>query len=598
MAVSVGGLSRNVFFGGGGVSPGGPGAASAISVFNVRTYGVPFTGSDATPALLTLANITMGGKGTMYFPPGDFTPLTALDVPAGIDVWMAQGARLMGTGTVRVRGKLFFEGGQHFDPGLVLTLDNRETDLRYEYWGPHSVLNETIDDDAHAASNRLARLACHAVLNGHTVKRFGMYTVDRDITYPNTAFTIIGSSATTSGLKGATVGITSSVNAPVNYLNLDNLTGCSGPAKRFSNCQNTGPSPGVSRDIGYLCPSNGVVFDTCWARGCTYGWVRQGSYNSCINCTAEFCSIGVQFDTNPPIESMDAGWNFYRNVNVDVRVTQTAPVLPNGGAGAVTPGLDCKGAEIASLVSIGCGTGAGLGTVVEFDNVKRFKVGSVHVGTDATNPTKVVHWKNGASKCDVVSIKALGVAVTYGAYLEWAINCTVDLLDVDGAGTGLYLVNAATAGNHVRKFVARNCTVAGMNIDTPAGANLIENYDVQTCAIGLQLSTENVEFRNGNIAANTVNYSFPLALLTTVKSWNMTSDNFGLFVNASGKVGAIFFTDEKGRKTTYGAAAPIVGAWAVGDICYNTAPASAGFVGWVCTVAGTSGTWKTFGLIS
>jgi hypothetical protein len=43
---------------------------------------------------------------------------------------------------------------------------------------------------------------------------------------------------------------------------------------------------------------------------------------------------------------------------------------------------------------------------------------------------------------------------------------------------------------------------------------------------------------------------------------------------------------------------PITGTWAVGYIVYNSAPASAGYIGWVCTVAGTSGTWKTFGLIS
>jgi hypothetical protein len=49
---------------------------------------------------------------------------------------------------------------------------------------------------------------------------------------------------------------------------------------------------------------------------------------------------------------------------------------------------------------------------------------------------------------------------------------------------------------------------------------------------------------------------------------------------------------------TYGTAIPTGDLWGVGDIIYNTAPASAGFIGWVCTVAGNPGTWKTFGLIS
>lgn len=47
-----------------------------------------------------------------------------------------------------------------------------------------------------------------------------------------------------------------------------------------------------------------------------------------------------------------------------------------------------------------------------------------------------------------------------------------------------------------------------------------------------------------------------------------------------------------------GASAPAAGQWYQGDIFYNTAPASAGFVGWVCVTSGVPGLWKTFGLIS
>jgi len=46
------------------------------------------------------------------------------------------------------------------------------------------------------------------------------------------------------------------------------------------------------------------------------------------------------------------------------------------------------------------------------------------------------------------------------------------------------------------------------------------------------------------------------------------------------------------------AAAPVAQYWAVGDIVYDTAPAAAGTIGFVCTTAGTPGTWKTFGAIT
>lgn len=53
-----------------------------------------------------------------------------------------------------------------------------------------------------------------------------------------------------------------------------------------------------------------------------------------------------------------------------------------------------------------------------------------------------------------------------------------------------------------------------------------------------------------------------------------------------------------GYRIIYSSAAPVAGTWADGDIVFNTAPASGGFIGWVCTTPGTPGTWSTWGVIS
>jgi hypothetical protein len=45
-------------------------------------------------------------------------------------------------------------------------------------------------------------------------------------------------------------------------------------------------------------------------------------------------------------------------------------------------------------------------------------------------------------------------------------------------------------------------------------------------------------------------------------------------------------------------AEPASGTYAVGDIVWNNTPAAGGTIGWVCTSAGTPGTWKTFGTIA
>jgi len=45
-------------------------------------------------------------------------------------------------------------------------------------------------------------------------------------------------------------------------------------------------------------------------------------------------------------------------------------------------------------------------------------------------------------------------------------------------------------------------------------------------------------------------------------------------------------------------AAPVSGAHRVGDVVFNSAPAAGGTIGWVCTTAGTPGTFKAFGDIA
>jgi hypothetical protein len=48
----------------------------------------------------------------------------------------------------------------------------------------------------------------------------------------------------------------------------------------------------------------------------------------------------------------------------------------------------------------------------------------------------------------------------------------------------------------------------------------------------------------------------------------------------------------------YAESAPVTGAWLQGDRVYDPTPAAAGFIGFVCTTAGTPGTWKTWGVVS
>jgi hypothetical protein len=61
---------------------------------------------------------------------------------------------------------------------------------------------------------------------------------------------------------------------------------------------------------------------------------------------------------------------------------------------------------------------------------------------------------------------------------------------------------------------------------------------------------------------------------------------------------AVPFINKFTNIEAFAAAAPTTGEWKVGDKIINTTPASGGSIGWVCTTAGTPGTWKTYGVIS
>lgn len=52
------------------------------------------------------------------------------------------------------------------------------------------------------------------------------------------------------------------------------------------------------------------------------------------------------------------------------------------------------------------------------------------------------------------------------------------------------------------------------------------------------------------------------------------------------------------RYVSFGTSAPTSGSHAKGDVVYNSNPTNGGYIGWVCTSAGTPGTWRGFGTIA
>jgi hypothetical protein len=150
---------------------------------------------------------------------------------------------------------------------------------------------------------------------------------------------------------------------------------------------------------------------------------------------------------------------------------------------------------------------------------------------------------------------------------------------------------------------------------------------------GLSASTGNVGNKyifTDNITDNTVSYGIFCAVANSIMSVqgnhiaNVSSTSRGIYVpaNSAGQIvgnwvdpltvttplfhsagggsgdgyqsiGLNSFNATQG----YGTVAPSIGIWKKNDIIWNTNAAASGNIGFVCTVAGSPGTWKNFGPI-
>jgi hypothetical protein len=112
--------------------------------------------------------------------------------------------------------------------------------------------------------------------------------------------------------------------------------------------------------------------------------------------------------------------------------------------------------------------------------------------------------------------------------------------------------------------------------------------DLTTAGKVFAISFDNTSYVNDYFAAPT--YLAPSLSAWPSNYYSVGKAGFNTLVYGGGT--------NNGATITYGSAAPTTGTYVRGSIVYNNAPSSAGYVGWVCTAAGTPGTWKTFGLIS
>lgn len=172
-------------------------------------------------------------------------------------------------------------------------------------------------------------------------------------------------------------------------------------------------------------------------------------------------------------------------------------------------------------------------------------------------------------------------------------NTYTNITACGGTLTGILSIEATES-------VFQNCGVAAVDGDTVGTFQIRGDSNIVTSAFANNVSGNAITVTGDSNEF----FSVALGVVSARSVWFQTgSDNnrvysgdlyagTGLLDNGTGN-----YTNGN-RRIQYGSAAPTTGTWAVGDIVYALTPTAGGTIGWVCTTAGTPGTWKTFGNIA
>jgi hypothetical protein len=168
------------------------------------------------------------------------------------------------------------------------------------------------------------------------------------------------------------------------------------------------------------------------------------------------------------------------------------------------------------------------------------------------------------------------------------------------SGAGLQAPQVVIVGNYIRGPGSATAATIGIK-SLGVVLTTIENNVIEQSETGLEVSrlgtSPRLRIRNNSANADvTTGYSFPDSDSATY--WAGTDfvieNNIGTYTAVASSRPFFYPSQEN----LYAAAAPTTGYHQVGEYRINSAPTSGGSWGFVCTTAGTPGTWKTYGTIS
>jgi hypothetical protein len=290
-------------------------------------------------------------------------------------------------------------------------------------------------------------------------------------------------------------------------------------------------------------------------------WVDGGADSITGNLVLDCTKVGIQYNSAQPIDGTDQHPRAVIANNNVARIAVDTNIAGGFGHGIVVTGAYTSGVLVSSnriqaIAGIGILVGVGAGAAY----------GNVHVIANQISTTSTAGGiqvsNSGGLDCSVVGNSIVGADNTTS-------NSTYN--------AGIWFANGVVhcSSNVITKFYygIQYSVSPSRNI-----TNICSNNSISTCQYGINCGT-------GNWIVSTNAISGSVTSNLTGGAWQ------GIVYNASNLQGfgggPIIEVADTGFPTS--------GTWAIGDRCKKTNAASGSPKGWICTVAGSAGTWTSEG---
>lgn len=150
--------------------------------------------------------------------------------------------------------------------------------------------------------------------------------------------------------------------------------------------------------------------------------------------------------------------------------------------------------------------------------------------------------------------------------------------------------------NHASVGTGRGIQVYGDKVTVSNNTVWAKTAAGDAIAVSSGQTTDQLNLVGNHVLSGRYAYAFYGTVTTLWASGNVAS-GVGT-ADTTGKNVVTNWRDGGNNSWNFKAAAPASEYWHVGTRVYDTAVAAAGNIGWVCTTAGTPGTWKTWGVVA